>query len=101
MNKTEYKKALIELLEENEDLKDGNSLNEAIYIIDNIVIYGGFEYGSRGYDHNILLFKGVSWDDIINWGVLVVPETQYYFSDNKITKLSKLGYDNLPISEFK
>ena len=100
MNKTEYKKALIELLKENEDLKDGNSLNEAIYIIDNIVIYGGFEYGSRGYDHNILLFNGVSWDDIVSWGVLIVPETQYYFSDAKINKLSKLGYDNLPISEF-
>ena len=100
MNKTEYKKALIELLKENEDLKNGNSLYEAIYIIDNIVIYGGFEYGSRGYDHNILLFNGVSWDDVISWGILIVPETQYYFSDDKINKLSKLGYDNLPISEF-
>lgn len=100
MNKMEYKKELIELLKENEELKNGNTLNEAIYIIDDIIVYGGFEYGYRGYDHNILLFKNISWDDIIRWGVLIVPETKYYFSNDKINKLSKLGYDNLPISEF-
>ena len=50
MNKNEYKDWLLNhMLHEQEygwDMSYGNSLNEAIYMIDDIIVYGCFVWGS-------------------------------------------------------
>ncbi|XIL13551.1 hypothetical protein N8C49_00600 (plasmid) [Enterococcus faecium] len=46
MKREEYKRKLIELLEEDETLAHG-SPDEILYMLDNIVIFGGYELGNR------------------------------------------------------
>ena len=91
-----FKNNLLELLEEDETIRKG-TLYEVIYEIDDIIIYGGFEAGYRGIDHNILKCDGVSWYDIIKWGIVVVPETTSYISNEPIEKYEYIGYKNLPL----
>ncbi|HAQ7556488.1 hypothetical protein, partial [Enterococcus faecium] len=77
MKREEYKQRLNELLEEDETLTHG-SPDEILYMIDNMVIFGGYELGNRSVDHNILEFDDVSWEEILDWGILAVPETKTY-----------------------
>lgn len=63
MKREEYKQRLNELLEEDETLTHG-SPDEILYMIDNMVIFGGYELGNRSVDHNILEFDDVSWEEI-------------------------------------
>ncbi|HAQ7104225.1 TPA: hypothetical protein JX898_001367, partial [Enterococcus faecium] len=79
MKREEYKQRLNELLEEDETLTHG-SPDEILYMIDNMVIFGGYELGNRSVDHNILEFDDVSWEEILDWGILAVPETKTYIS---------------------
>lgn len=57
---------LKELIADDPSLAEGNSDYELIYVIDDIKVYGAFDCGSRGIDHNILLFEGVEWSDVLN-----------------------------------
>lgn len=66
MKREEYKQRLNELLEEDETLTHG-SPDEILYMIDNMVIFGGYELGNRSVDHNILEFDDVSWEEILDW----------------------------------
>ena len=68
MKREEYKQRLNELLEEDETLTHG-SPDEILYMIDNMVIFGGYELGNRSVDHNILEFDDVSWEEILDWGI--------------------------------
>jgi len=102
MNREAYKKELLDLLEEDETARFGNP-EEAIYEIDGIVIYGGFtevssnEFG-RTIDHNNLMYEGeVTWEQIIDWGIVIIPETKTYISDQEIEKYKKLGFSNIPV----
>ncbi|MCA6682753.1 hypothetical protein LF873_08130 [Enterococcus faecium] len=85
MKREEYKQRLNELLEEDETLTHG-SPDEILYMIDNMVIFGGYELGNRSVDHNILEFDDVSWEEILDWGILAVPETKTYISDGSVAK---------------
>lgn len=95
MDRNDFKKEIQMLLEEDETLTEGTD-DEIIYEIDGIKIYGGYEYGYRTADHNVLLFEGVEWEDVIKWGVVVVPETETYISNDPIEKYDDLGYSKLP-----
>lgn len=97
-NKTLFKNKLIELVNDEPELAEGNGLEEAIYIIDELVIYGGFDCGYRGVDHNILKSDDVEWEEILSYGTLIVPETETYISDTIIEELEEIGYSNLPYS---
>lgn len=92
-----FKQELLELREDDEALAYGEE-HEIIYLIDDIVIYGGFEGGMRGIDHNILLSNDVSWEDILQWGTVVVPETESYIGDSKVSRFEKIGYERLPLN---
>ena len=76
-----------------------NNISEAIYIIDNIYIDGEFDYGCRGLDHNALLGDGYGWKEILENGVVIVPETQTYISDTSVIDLDELGYERLPLND--
>lgn len=88
MKREEYKQRLNELLEEDETLTHG-SPDEILYMIDNMVIFGGYELGNRSVDHNILEFDDVSWEEILDWGILAVPETKTYISDTVLLQSFK------------
>lgn len=93
MNKNEYVKRLIE---DNEITKN---IYEAIYMINDIMISGEFDYGCRGVDHNTLLYNDMTWDDVLNWGIVIVPETQTYISDASVMDLDEIGYERLPLNK--
>ena len=40
----------------------------------------------------------VSWEDILNWGTIVVPETTSYISDVEVNELEEIGFDRLPLN---
>lgn len=96
MNKEEYKDLLIDMLKDMPDLLSGYD-EEIIYKLDELNVYGAFDYGSRGVDHNILLFNGVEWEDILEWGTLAVPETSTYISEDPVELFDALGYDRQPL----
>ncbi|MEC1177251.1 hypothetical protein P9B03_02040 [Metasolibacillus meyeri] len=91
----EYKNKLRELVEEDEGLSVGES-HEIIYKIDDINVYGEFYDGIRSIDHNFLRLDDVSWEELIEWGTVVVPETQTYISDAIMPEFEILGYNSLP-----
>lgn len=93
----QFKLELQELLNDDETMAYGEE-NEVIYKIDDITVYGGFDSGIRGVDHNVLISDDVSWEELIEWGTVVVPETQTYISDEIINEFEELGYNNLPVS---
>ena len=94
MKREEYKQRLNELLEEDQTLTHG-SPDEILYMIDNMVIFGGYELGNRSVDHNILQFDDVSWEEIL----LAVPETKTYISDTMVPFFEDLDYKRLPKNE--
>lgn len=91
MKKQEYKDLIIEMLNDDLDISQGNQ-NEIIYIIDGVIVYGGFQDGIRGIDHNILKFDNVTWEEIFEYGILVVPEERVYYSEKSDLYLDMLGY---------
>ena len=97
MNKEKYKALLIDMLKDMPELLSGYD-EEIIYQIDGVNVYGAFEYGDRTIDHNILLFDGINWDDILNYGYLAVPETATYISDDNVEMFDALGYERLPLN---
>lgn len=97
MNRETYVIKLRELLRDDESLSVGYEGQE-IYQIDNIKVYGGFDMGLRGFDHNILLEPEVSWDDIMEWGTVIVLETQTYVSDSDVPEFEDMGYQRLPLN---
>lgn len=99
MTREEFKEALLEIMEEDETMKSTGNDYELIYVIDDIEVSGGFDYGLRGLDHNILKFKNVSWKDILKWGTVLVPETETYISDKRIQRFEDLGYEQLPLND--
>ena len=96
MDKQQYKALLIDMLKDMPELLSGYD-EEIIYHIDGLNVYGAFDCGSRGVDHNILLFNGVNWDDILNFGCLAVPETAAYISQYPVDMFEALGYERLPL----
>lgn len=93
-----FKNELRELLEEDELMAHGED-NELIYQIEDIKVYGGFEEGIRGVDHNILKTDYVEWEEIFKWGTVFVPETNTYISDSVIEEFEDLGFNRQPLTE--
>ena len=85
---------------ENGDLTIGSDPTDSIYYIDPIgFISGDFCDGSRGLDHNTLLHYGLEWTDILECGVVIVPETQSYISDDEIQEFNDYGFTRLPLTD--
>lgn len=83
--KQQYLKYLNMLFQSNEIELTDNS-NEAIYIIDDIMISGDFCDGIRGTDHNVLLNESFkTLEQISYYGIILVPETKTFFS-NELSK---------------
>lgn len=82
---------------QDEELETTNEPTQAIYLIDGIYISGEFDCGSRGVDHNILLFDGITWKDLLTSGVIIVPETHNYISDEPVEELDRRGYARMPL----
>ena len=98
MKKAQYKELLIDMLKDTPELLSGYT-EEIIYTIDGLNVYGAFYDGDRTVDHNILLFKGVTWSDILNWGCVAVPETEAYISQHPVEMFDALGYERLPLND--
>lgn len=83
--KQQYLTYLHELLQTCEiELTD--NFQEAIFMIDDLMISGDFCDGIRGVDHNVLLnetFKTL--EQISYYGIVLVPETETFFS-NELSK---------------
>lgn len=103
MNKHDYIAYLKNLINDDDDLKF-TSYKESIYVIDDLWIGGGFYKGRRSVDHFVLLDKfilssGVNWADILNWGVVIIPESQSYISDDPHPILGEqMHYLRLPLN---
>lgn len=98
MDKTQFRCKLQELVDELPYLLNGED-TDCIYTIDDLSIYGDFEEGYRGVDHNILKFNDVTWEEILTYGVLIVPETKTYISDKPLALYDDLGYNQLPTTK--
>lgn len=81
------------------EINQTDNLAETIYQIDDIKISGDFDYGIRGVDHNVLTFDKYEWQDILEWGTVIVPETSSYISDTPVQELEDIGFNSLPVND--
>lgn len=87
----------------NELLADGSITltsdpEESIYYHEAIgFIWGEFDCGIRGLDHNGLVSEDINITDLMENGVLVVPENKTYISNEKISFFENIGFDRLPL----
>lgn len=87
----------------NELLADGSLTltsdpEEAIYYHEAIgFIWGEFDCGSRGLDHNALVNKDISFTDLMENGVLVVPESRTYISNEQLPIFEDISFERLPL----
>lgn len=71
---------------------------ESIYYHEAIgFIWGEFDCGSRGLDHNILVNKDISITDLMENGILIVPETMVYISNEQNQIFENIGFDRLSL----
>lgn len=70
---------------------------EIIYEIDDIKVYGGFEYGIRGVDHNVLIDDKITWEKLLEYGTVIVPETKSYISNTNIKHYDDMDYNRLSL----
>lgn len=90
------KTKIIEHIEDNLSYTD--NIHEAFYYINGKYVSGEFDCGSRGLDHNALIGSGYDFMDLLMNGVVIVPETNSYISDEIIKQLDQIGYDRLPLN---
>lgn len=77
------------------DFELTENIYEAIYEIDGILVSGEFDMGIRGLDHNALIDENITWDDLQQHGMIIVPETQSVFGNVNYEIVSELGYEIL------
>lgn len=71
---------------------------EAIYYHEAIgFVWGEFDCGLRGLDHNGLVSEDITITDLMENGVLVVPESMTYISDEKLAIFEDISFDRLPL----
>lgn len=97
-NQEEYIEELKKAISDGE-LNQTDNLAETIYQIDDIKVSGDFDYGIRGVDHNVLTFDKYEWQDILEWGTVIVPESSNYISDTPIQELEDIGFNSLPLND--
>lgn len=87
----------------NELLADGSITltsdpEETIYYHEAIgFVWGEFDCGIRGLDHNGLVSEEITITDLIENGVLVVPENMTYISNEQNQIFEEIGFDRLPL----
>ena len=71
---------------------------EAIYYHEAIgFIWGEFDCGIRGLDHNGLVSEEITITDLMKNGILVVPEIMVYISNEQNPIFEDIGFDRLPL----
>lgn len=87
----------------NELLSDGSITltsdpEESIYYHEAIgFIWGEFDCGLRGLDHNGLVSEEITITDLMENGVLVVPENMTYISNEKLSIFEDISFERLPL----
>lgn len=87
----------------NELLSDGSITltsdpEESIYYHEAIgFIWGEFDCGVRGLDHNGLVSEDITITDLMENGTLVVPENMVYISNEKLSIFEDISFDRLPL----
>lgn len=94
MTREKYKEWLVE----NCDLT--NFMEDAIYIIDGIMIDGNYYNRIRYADHNEVKCVSVEWEQVIEWGTIVVPETKVVFGGTDAELIGEFfGFEVLDIDD--
>lgn len=71
---------------------------ESIYYHEAIgFIWGEFDCGIRGLDHNAIVSEDISITDLMENGILVVPENMIYISNQQNQIFEGIGFDRLPL----
>lgn len=66
-------------------------LNDVIYIAANCIVYGETISGVRSVDHNTLRMNIYTLDEVLSFGIIVIPEKKGYLSKSKELKDNELG----------
>ena len=73
---------------------------QAIYYHNAIgLIFGDFDCGTRGLDHNTLIVDDLTFIDLMDYGVLLVPESNVYISNDIIEMFENEGIERLPLDD--
>lgn len=71
---------------------------EAIYYHEAIgFVWGEFDCGIRGLDHNGLVSEDITITDLMENGVLVVPENMTYISNETLPIFEDISFERLPL----
>lgn len=85
---TELKKSL-----KDEEFQQGSGATNSIFYNEEVgYIFGDFCDGIRGLDHNSLIFDGFTFEDVANFGAVIVPEERTYIATKKYANLESEGF---------
>lgn len=91
------KQDLLREIKEDKFLKRTDNFYEAIYIIGDYMVSGNLDYGLRTVDHGDLLHGDCTWEELLHYGTILVPEHRKAIG-RKHEKLCRMyGYEMLPV----
>lgn len=91
------KNELFEAIKNDENLSFTNNFYEAIYIIKGKMVNGNFENYSRTVDHAELLQGDCTYEELLHYGTILVPETMTAIGQKAKRLCQKHGYKMLPV----
>lgn len=91
MTKEEYKTQLLEDIEAGE-YETTDDVNKAIYIIDDVKVSGEFCDSVRGLDHNALRRDGINWEELAEFGTIIIPELRTYVANEENEEAEAAGF---------
>lgn len=91
------KEELFEAIKEDEFLSFTRDFTEAIYVIYGRYVSGGFQNGYRTVDHKDLLQGDCTWEELLHYGTVLVPEEQTAIGTKCKQTCKMYGYKCLPV----
>ena len=70
------KDELFQAIKEDENLSFTKDFLEAIYVIKGCYVSGNFQRYGRTVDHRDLLQGDCTWEELLHYGTILVPEEQ-------------------------
>ena len=91
------KDELFQAIKEDENLSFTKDFLEAIYVIKGCYVSGNFDRYGRTVDHADLLQGDCTWEELLHYGTILVPEEQTAIGTKCKETCKRYGYKMMPV----
>lgn len=93
------KQELLGKIKADEFLHETHSFSDAVYILGDYMVSGNFVNGLRTVDHRDLLEDDCTWQELLHYGTVLVPEMHTAIGQKHKDLCRKYGYRMLPVGK--